>query len=127
MLTTILVTGCILPFVYKPMPLSDLGIMFMIGALGLTGQLFNLFAYKASPAAFVAPMQYSQIIWAVIFGSLFFNEVADKWEMIGSAVTVFSGVMIIWREVMVSKIQPTLSTRNIRMVGAAPAPASEND
>ncbi|PWQ95969.1 DMT family transporter [Leucothrix arctica] len=124
MLTTILVTGCILPFVYKPMPLADLGIMFMIGALGLTGQLFNLFAYKSSPAAFIAPMQYSQIIWAVIFGSLFFNEVADKWEMIGSAVTVFSGVMIIWREVVVSKIQPTLNTRNTRMVGAAPAPAA---
>ena len=127
LLTTILITGCILPFVYKPMPLVDLGIMFLIGALGLTGQLFNLFAYKNAPAAFIAPMQYSQIIWAVIFGSLFFDEIADKWEMIGSIVTVLSGVMIVWREVVASKVRPTLNSRNTRMVSAAPAPARESD
>lgn len=121
LLTTILVTGCILPFVYKPMALADLGIMFLIGGLGLTGQFFNLFAYKTAPAAFVAPMQYSQIIWAVIFGTLFFDEVADKWEIIGSAITIFSGIIIVWREVVASKVRPTLSTRNTRMVSAAPA------
>jgi len=127
MLTTILITGCILPFVYVPMPLADLGVMFLIGGLGLTGQLFNLFAYKTAPAAFVAPMQYSQIIWAVIFGSLFFNEVADKWEVIGSIITVLSGVMIVWREVVASKVRPILNTRNTRMVSAAPAPTSDSD
>ena len=126
LLTTILITGCILPFVYKPMPLADLGVMFLIGGLGLTGQLFNLFAYKNAPAAFIAPMQYSQIIWAVVFGTLFFDEIADKWEMIGSVVTVLSGVMIIWREVVASKVRPTLNSRNTRMVSAAPAPARES-
>ncbi|RVU86076.1 DMT family transporter [Leucothrix sargassi] len=127
LLATILVTGCTLPVVYKPMPLADLSVMFLIGGLGLVGHLFNLFAYKSAPAAFVAPMQYSQIIWAVIFGYLFFNESVDRWEVIGSVITVFSGVLIVWREVVASKVRPTLNSRNTRMVSAAPAPARESD
>ena len=127
LLATILVTGSTLPFVYKPMPLSDLSVMFLIGGLGLVGHMFNLFAYKTAPAAFVAPMQYSQIIWAVIFGYLFFNESVDQWEIVGSVITVFSGVLIVWREVVASKIRPTLNSRNTRMVSAAPAPPRESN
>lgn len=126
-LASILVTGSVLPFVYKPMPLADLGVMFLIGVFGQIGQLLILFAYRSANAAFIAPMQYSQMIWAVIFGIFFFNETIDQWVIIGSMVTIFSGVMIVWREAMVSKIQPNLNSRNSRMVSAAPAPIRESD
>jgi len=95
---SILISGCILPFVYKPMPLQDLGVMFLIGVFGLTGQLLILFAYRSAKAAYIAPMQYSQMVWAVIFGLFFFDETIDKWVIIGSLVTIFSGVLIVWRE-----------------------------
>ena len=120
-LGSILITGFILPFVYKPMSLADLAVMFAIGVFGQIGQLLVLLAYRAANAAFIAPMQYSQIVWAVIFGSLFFNETPDLYVYIGAGITVFSGILIVWREAMVSKIQPNLNTRNIRMVSAAPA------
>ena len=126
-LTSIIVTGCVLPFVYKPMPLEDLGVMFLIGVFGQIGQLLILFAYRSANAAFIAPMQYSQMIWAVIFGLFFFNESIDQWVVIGSLVTIFSGVLIVWREAIVSKIQPNLNSRNSRMVSAAPAPIRESD
>ena len=70
-LTSIIVTGCVLPFVYKPMPLQALSVMFLIGVFGQIGQLLILFAYRTANAAFIAPMQYSQMIWAVIFGLFF--------------------------------------------------------
>lgn len=124
-LASILITGCVLPFVYKPMPLADLAVMFAIGVFGQIGQLLVLLAYRAANAAFIAPMQYSQIVWAVVFGSLFFNESPDLYVYIGAGITVFSGILIVWREAMVSKIQPNLNTRNSRMVSAAPA-APEN-
>jgi len=71
-----------------------------------------------APAAYVGPMQYSQIVWAILFGYVFFNESIDRWVIIGSLITVLSGVAIIWRERAVSMIQANLKTRNARMVGA---------
>lgn len=119
LIANILVTGSILVMVYKPMPLQDLAIMFLIGVLGLAGQLLILYAHRAAPAATIAPTQYSQIIWAVILGSVFFGETIDHYVIIGSAITVSSGLLILWRETSVSKVKPNLNTRNTRMVIAA--------
>lgn len=119
LLANILVAGSALYFVYQPMPLSDLAIMFLVGVLGLLGQYFVLRGYRGAPAAFVAPMQYSQIVWAILFGYVFFGETVDRWVLLGSSITVLSGVIIIWRERVVSKVQANLNTRNSRMVGAA--------
>ena len=93
--------------------------MFLVGVLGLIGQYFVLVGFRSAPAAFVAPMQYSQIVWAILFGYLFFNESVDVWVIVGSAITILSGVAIIWREHAVSKVQANLNTRNTRVVGAA--------
>lgn len=127
LITSIIATGCILPFIYKEMPLQDLGLMFLIGVLAQIGQLCILFAYRASSAAYIAPMQYSQIIWAIIFGNLFFNEQVDRWVIIGASITILSGVSILWREGKTSKVKPNLRTRNTRMVSAPSAPIREND
>ena len=120
LIANILFTGSMLYFVYKPMPLNDMALMFLIGTLGLAGQYLVLSAYRSAPAAFVAPMQYSQIIWAIIFGLLFFGESIDRFVIIGSCVTVASGLLILWRETRSSSsIKPNLNTRNTRMVMAA--------
>ena len=47
--------------------------------------------------------------------------------MIGAVITIFSGVMIVWREASVSKNRPTLSTRNTRIVSAPTMKIKEND
>ena len=127
LLANIAVSGIALYFVYVPMSLLDLSLMFLIGVLGLAGQYLVLQGYRMAPAAYIAPMQYSQIIWAIIFGFLFFNEFIDRWVVIGSAITIFSGVMIIWREAKFSKNKPTLSTRNTRIVSAPTMKIKEND
>ena len=74
-----------------------------------------------------APMQYSQLIWAVLYGILFFNESLDRYIVIGACITVLSGVLMVWRESRVSDQQPILRTRNMRMVSAGPVPGSEGD
>jgi S-adenosylmethionine uptake transporter len=127
MFLNILVSGSVLYFVYQPMALLDLGLMFMIGVLALTGQLLVLYGYRNAPAAIAAPMQYSQLVWAVFYGVLFFNESLDRYIIIGSCITVLSGVLMVWRETRVSNQQPILRTRNMRMVSSGPVPGSEGD
>ncbi len=123
LLANILVTGAALYFVYQAMPFTDLATMFLIGVLGLLGQYFVLRGYHMAPAAFVGPMQYSQIVWAILLGYVFFGETVDGWVLVGSAITILSGIIIIWRERAVSKVQANLRTRNSRMVGAPMIPS----
>jgi len=127
LIATIAVSGCALYFVYKPMPLIDLSLMFLVGALGLLGQYCILRGFKLAPAAYIAPMQYSQIVWAILFGYLIFNESIDQWVVIGSSITVASGIAMILRERQVSKVRANLNTRNSRAVGAPLMTTRERD
>lgn len=90
--------ACILPFVYQPMPLTDLGAVGAISAMGFLAGLCLIAAYKRAEAAMVAPMQYSQIIWAAVFGYLFFGETLDTPTIVGAAVIISSGIYIVGRE-----------------------------
>ncbi len=127
MITNILFSGSMLFFVYRPMPIADLAVMFLIGVLALLGQLLLLNGYRNAPAALAAPMQYSQLVWALFYGVVFFGESVDQYILAGSAITILSGVLMVWRETRVSRIKPILRTRNIRMVSAAPVPSTESE
>lgn len=127
LMASIIVTGGALPFVYQPMPLGDLLLMFLIGGLGLLGQLCILNAYRMADAALVAPTQYSQLLWAVLFGVLFFGEGVDVFVVLGALIIIASGLLIVWRETQVSSIKPLLSTRNLRGVMAPPMQPVETD
>lgn len=119
--------GVAMSFSYIPMPLPDLLLMFAIGTLALLGQYLLLSAYRAAPAAYVAPLQYSQLLWAVLIGALMFDEYPDGLTILGAMVIVVSGLLIVWRESRVSKQQPLLHTRNVRAVMAPPVKTREYD
>lgn len=127
LLTNIIVCGIAMSFSYVQMPLEDLALMFLLGTMALVGQFCMLLAYRAAPAAYVAPMQYSQLLWAVLIGAVMFNEYPDNMTVIGALVIVVSGLLIVWRESEVSTNKPNLHTRNIRSVVAAPVRSNESD
>jgi len=119
MLANILVCGIVMCFYYVPIPLADLGLMCALGLMGLAANFSVLSAYRNAPAAFVAPMQYSQLLWAVVIGATMFDEIPDYITYIGTAIIVLSGLLIVWRETQVSKTQPTLNSREVRPAAAA--------
>ena len=98
MMANVVVMGAVLPFVYKPMPGLDLLAAAIIAAFALIATWLLIVAYRLAPAAMVAPMQYSQIIWAAVFGVLFFNESLDGSTALGTAVIIASGLYIVFRE-----------------------------
>ena len=113
MMANLVLMGLALPFVYQPMPLADFGAVALMAALALVASLCVIAAYKRAPAFQIAPMQYSQIIWAVIFGAVFFGERIDLYTIAGAAVIIASGIYIVRREdrANVSENQPVLATR----------------
>lgn len=122
MIVTFILMTALLPLVYRPPPIGDLGLFATISVLGLVANLLVIRAYRIGDAAVVAPTQYSQIIWAAIFGALLFGEAADFATWAGTAVIVASGVYIVAREARtgVSRTSPVTNTRGRVETGTTP-------
>ncbi|MBL9048727.1 MAG: DMT family transporter [Tabrizicola sp.] len=122
MVLTFFAMGAMMPFVYQPMPVSHLGLTGVMAFLGMLGALAIIAAYRMAPAVIVAPMQYSQIIWAALYGWLFFDESVDLYTAVGSAVIIASGIYIVLREgtPSVSQNRPVLESRSRMDVGTLP-------
>ncbi len=73
MLANFVIMGAAMPFVYVPMPVEHLALLLGMALLGFTASIVIILAYRAGEAVIVAPMQYSQILWAIFFGTLLFN------------------------------------------------------
>ncbi|WP_410217195.1 DMT family transporter [Paracoccus sp. (in: a-proteobacteria)] len=98
MLGNFFATGAALSLAYQPMALHHLAMTGIIAGLGLLGGFLVIMAYRAGEAAIVAPMQYSQILWATAYGWFLFGEAPDSSTMIGASVIIGSGIYIVWRE-----------------------------
>ena len=59
-----------LAFNYKPMPLFDFAAIGAVAVMGFIAAFLLVGAYRSGEAAIVAPMQYSQIVWATIYGAM---------------------------------------------------------
>ncbi len=122
MAANFIVLGCALPFVYKPMPIEHLGMLGIIASFGFVATLLIILAYRSGSAIIVAPMQYSQMIWATIFGALIFNESPDGLTLVGAGIIIASGIYIVLREgqASVSENTPVLESRSRPETGLMP-------
>lgn len=121
MVANFVIMGALMVLNYKPLPITDLGGIGALSILGFTGGVFLIIAYKASEAAIVAPMQYSQIIWATVFGSLFFGESIDGGTILGAGIIIASGLYIVFRE---SRVGTSINTPVLRTRSRAHSAAS---
>ena len=122
MTASFLLMGAMMPFVYVPMPVQHLGLLAVMSALGFGAGLLIIAAYRSGDAAVIAPMQYSQIIWAALFGLVFFNETTDRTTWIGVAIIVAAGLYVVLRESLGgrSTYSPVLRSRARPETGAVP-------
>ncbi len=121
MMANFVVMAALLPLVYRPLPLEDLGKLAIIAVLAWTAGRFLIAAYNAGEAVVVAPMQYSQIIWASFYGVLFFDETPDMSTIMGSAIIIASGLFIVLRESRApGSEKPVLRTRSRPETGTTP-------
>lgn len=113
MLGNFLATGAALTISYQPMQLHHLAMTGIIASLGLIGSFLVIQAYRAGEATSVAPMQYSQILWATGYGWFLFGESVDLPTIVGAGVIIASGIYIVAREGRggVSVNRPVTSSR----------------
>jgi drug/metabolite transporter (DMT)-like permease len=68
------------------------------GILGGVGQICMTYSYRYAEPSLLAPFDYVAMVWAALFGFVFFLEVPDRLVIVGAAVVVGSGLFIAWRE-----------------------------
>lgn len=78
--------------------LDQLAVLLGIGLLGGIGGLLVIQASKQTPANLIAPVQYSQLIWAILFGAMFFGEYPDWVAVIGMLIVVGAGLLNVLSE-----------------------------
>jgi drug/metabolite transporter (DMT)-like permease len=72
----------------------DFLLMAGMGMLSSVAAMSFTWAYKLGEASFVAPFEYSAMIWAVTFGLILFNDFPDRYTWIGMAIVVLAGLYL---------------------------------
>lgn len=113
LLANFVIMGAIMPFVYQPMSPFELGLTALMALMFFVGGLLLIDAYRFGEAAMVAPMQYTQIVWASILGYVIFDDVLSIWTAVGASVIIASGVYALIRETMRKAPTPTPAVKSV--------------
>jgi drug/metabolite transporter (DMT)-like permease len=76
----------------------DLSLLALLGIVAMTAHVLVNRALKLADAATVAPLQYTLLLWAVVFGWLIFGDVPQSSIVIGAGLIVLAGLYIFFRE-----------------------------
>lgn len=95
---------------------EQMALMILIGGLGGTGNILFIAATRRAPISQIAPSQYSQIAWAIVFGAVFYREYPDMVAYCGLAVVAVCGIM----NVLSDETRIRIFSR-LTMVGPGPA------
>jgi drug/metabolite transporter (DMT)-like permease len=76
----------------------DLALMLLLGVGSLCGNLCVNQSLRLAPASVVVPYQYTLILWGMLFGYVFFDEVIGPLTLAGAGIIVGAGLFIFLRE-----------------------------
>jgi drug/metabolite transporter (DMT)-like permease len=74
--------------------------------LGILGGLANLWltqSYKFSDVSLVTPLKYLALVFAIIFGYIFWDEIPTYKTLAGSSLVIISSIVIFRREIYLNK------------------------
>ena len=93
-----LVSMFVVPFSWKTPEATDLLPLALLGLLAMLAHVMVNWAFKLADAAAVAPLQYTQLFWAIVFGWLVFGDFPSIAKFIGAGLIIASGLYIFFRE-----------------------------
>ncbi|MEL7125299.1 MAG: DMT family transporter [Pseudomonadota bacterium] len=97
-LTATLLSLLSLPFGWIIPGALDVSLLIGAGLIGGIAQILVTSSYRFGGASMLAPFDYASLIFAALIGYVIFNEVPTLTMVLGAALVVAGGVLIIWRE-----------------------------
>lgn len=97
-LTATVLSLATLPFGWVIPTPTEAALLITAGLLGGIGQVLLTSSYREADASVVAPFEYASMIFALVIGYAVFDEVPTLTMLVGAALVVSAGILIIWRE-----------------------------
>jgi len=97
-MTSIVLTAVPAVTTWQPPTFEQWLLLAGVGLVGVASQAMIIKAFRSGEATFVAPFDYSKLLFAAVFGYVFFGERPDAWTWVGAAIIIAATFYIARRE-----------------------------
>jgi drug/metabolite transporter (DMT)-like permease len=85
---------------------ADWGLLLLVGVWGVFGGYAVIRAYRLGEASMLAPLEYTALIWSIIFDLVLFSLAPIPAVLVGAAIIIGSNIYIAHREHQLGKAAP---------------------
>lgn len=73
---------------------NDMLMLFLIGLISACTQFFSIKSLSYSTPSFVAPFEYTRLVFAIPLGFIFFGEHTNVHTLVGAAIIIYSNIIL---------------------------------
>ncbi len=99
---------------WNPLSLQTAGIILVCSVLNLTANIGLAKAYQSAESSWLAPFDYSYLVFATFWGVVMWGDIPDQWSFVGMALIAGSGCYVAWRERIESRLREADLNRVLR-------------
>jgi len=99
----IIVMGATLPFNWVTPDWEDVWVIVVVGISGSIGQYCLNQAFRYGEVSFIAPLEYTSLIWAGMFGIMFWGDIPTWPVLAGAAIVVLANMYVVRREAAIRR------------------------
>jgi drug/metabolite transporter (DMT)-like permease len=99
---------------WHPLELWVLAVIPLCSCLNLTANIGLAKAYQSAEASWLAPFDYSYLIFATFWGAVFWSDLPDGYTVLGMVMIAGAGGFVAWRERRESRFRRADLNRNLR-------------
>lgn len=114
-----------IPLIIKDFAIPDVNSLMIMGLIGIVA-VFNVYfhakAFKNSEIGCVEAYDFSRLVFACFFGAILFDEVIDRYTIIGSIIILFTSLVVLryeqgFPQKLWISFKRQLSLRNKKLAG----------
>ena len=72
--------------------------LLLLGVTGTLGQVALVAAFRRASAGVIAPLDYTALVWAVLYGWWIWGELPDQRTWVGASIIIAAGLFVLFRE-----------------------------
>ena len=91
-------SSLMVPFVWSPMLRIHFFVFFSVGFMGAIAHLCMISAFDRAEASFLAPYNYTKLLWVAVLGYIIFGDIPGLVMWLGAFIIVSAGFYVFSRE-----------------------------
>ena len=92
-----------LPWFWVPLNLEQIAMILLATVLAGCGHFAMTSAFARGEASFIAPFEYTALIWAVMFDLIIWRHLPGSSTLLGAAIIIGSGLYVAYREQLTTR------------------------